>query len=261
MTYSKQQIIKFFKQSVIEGQNRAKIIANHKKKFNLNDEEIDWIIAGCNFVPPPKNIDYSVFYNNQICSIAKPIPTSKAQIYTIENFLSPIDCKLLIGVIQQDAKRAHTVSGISKQRTSSLTCLKYREHAFYLSIDQKLAALMNIHPYQAETIQGQKYEIGEFYKPHWDSFTKTLSDYQDFVQWLGDRTWTSMIYLNDVEEGGETNFPALNIKIKPKRGTLLTWNNLNKDGTRNVATKHEALAPVSGPKYIITKWWRSWMPL
>ena len=34
---------------------------------------------------------------------------------------------------------------------------------------------------------------------------------------------------------------------------LLTWNNLNKDGTRNVSTKHEALPPTSGKKYIITK--------
>ena len=42
---------------------------------------------------------------------------------------------------------------------------------------------------------------------------------------------------------------------------LLTWNNLNKDGTRNVATKHEALPPKSGKKYIITKWWRSWSPV
>ena len=29
---------------------------------------------------------------------------------------------------------------------------------------------------------------------------------------MGQRTWTTMIYLNDVEEGGETYFKYLNLK-------------------------------------------------
>ena len=261
MTYSKQQIIRMFRQFAVEGINRGKLIEGHKKRHNLTDEQIDWIIAACDFIPPPEKIDYSTFYNNEICLKATPIPTSKAQIYYIDNFLSPIDCKLLIGVIEQDAKRASTVSGVSKKRTSSLSTLRYLDHDFYLSIDKKLTLAMNLHPYQAETIQGQKYKIGEFYKPHWDSFTQTLPNYEDFVVWQGQRTWTNMVYLNDVDEGGETNFPDLKIKVKPKKGMLLGWNNLNKDGKRNILTRHEALPPKSGKKYIITKWWRSFSPL
>ena len=261
MIKKKQEIIKSFKQYAVEGINRKTTIDSHKKRFKLKNEDIEWIIAACNFKPVPKDIDYLTFYNNQICSIATPITTSKAQIYCIENFLTPTDCKLLIGVIEQDAKRAITVSGLSDKRTSSLSSLRYMEHPFYLSIERKLTDLMNLHPYQSETIQGQKYEIDQFYKPHWDSFSKDITNVEDFLVWQGQRTWTNMVYLNDVEEGGETHFPDLNIKVKPKKGMLLTWNNLNKDGTRNVATKHEALPPKSGKKYIITKWWRSWSPV
>ena len=67
-----------------------------------------------------------------------------------------------------------------------------------------------------------------------------------------------MVYLNDVKEGGETYFKYLNAKIKPRKGTLITWNNLFKNGKVNRKTMHEALPPTSGEKYIITKWWRSW---
>ena len=48
----------------------------------------------------------------------------------------------------------------------------------------------------------------------------------------------------------------LGIKLKPKAGTLIAWNNLNKDGSTNTYTEHEALPPTSGKKYILTKWWR-----
>lgn len=38
-------------------------------------------------------------------------------------------------------------------------------------------------------------------------------------------TYTTMIYLNDVEEGGEDLFPALGVTSVPKRGRMLIWKN------------------------------------
>jgi prolyl 4-hydroxylase len=72
----------------------------------------------------------------------------------------------------------------------------------------------------------------------------------------GQRTWTAMIFLNDVEEGGATWFPLAGIRVKPKRGLLLAWNNMNPDGSPNVNTLHEGMAVQQGVKYIITKWFR-----
>ena len=55
-----------------------------------------------------------------------------------------------------------------------------------------------------------------------------------------------------------TSLEELNLKIKPKRGLLIGWNNLYINGFPNYKTMHEALPPIKGSKYIITKWWRSW---
>ena len=66
-----------------------------------------------------------------------------------------------------------------------------------------------------------------------------------------------MIYLNDVEEGGETTFPNLGVSVTPQQGALLAWNNASPDGSPNMATLHAASAVVRGVKYVITKWYRT----
>jgi len=52
------------------------------------------------------------------------------------------------------------------------------------------------------------------------------------------------LYLNDVKEGGKTNFPKLNYSVAPECGRILlfpsTWQ-----------WRHAGLPPVSGPKYIV----------
>ena len=65
-----------------------------------------------------------------------------------------------------------------------------------------------------------------------------------------------MIYLNNVLEGGETEFPKLNKVFSPVQGKALIWNNLNEDGSPNENTIHQAHPVKKGSKTIITKWFR-----
>jgi len=52
------------------------------------------------------------------------------------------------------------------------------------------------------------------------------------------------VYLNNVEEGGETEFPTLDLQVSPERGTILvfpsTWTFL-----------HRGNVPISNDKYIL----------
>lgn len=52
-------------------------------------------------------------------------------------------------------------------------------------------------------------------------------------------------YLNDVDVGGETTFPNLDLSFKPKKGSLLIF-------PPNWFFPHAGLKPVSNPKYIIS---------
>jgi hypothetical protein len=55
------------------------------------------------------------------------------------------------------------------------------------------------------------------------------------------------LYLNDVEEGGETEFLYYPKRIKPKAGTLLIW-------PAGFQHAHRGNPPISNTKYIITGW-------
>ena len=56
-----------------------------------------------------------------------------------------------------------------------------------------------------------------------------------------------MIYLNDVEEGGETEFLYQKIRIKPKSNMGLIW-------PGGFTHTHRGNPPLSGTKYILTGW-------
>ena len=64
------------------------------------------------------------------------------------------------------------------------------------------------------------------------------------------RTLAWMIYLNDVEEGGETEFLYQQLKIKPKRNTCVIW-------PGSFTHIHRGNPPISGTKYILTGWFAS----
>ena len=108
-----------------------------------------------------------------------------------------------------------------------------------------------------EAIQGQRYLPGQQFKPHNDWFYTSEKYWLDERKRGGQRSWTTMAFLNEVEEGGETHFTDIGIKIEPKPGVLLIWNNALVDGSPNEGTMHAGTPVVKGSKYIITKWYRT----
>jgi len=61
------------------------------------------------------------------------------------------------------------------------------------------------------------------------------------------RTLVWMTYLNDVEDGGETEFPMFGLKVKPEKGKTLIW-------PAEWTHAHRGAVVTKGPKYIITGW-------
>jgi hypothetical protein len=66
------------------------------------------------------------------------------------------------------------------------------------------------------------------------------------VEKKGNRVITYLWYLNDVTEGGETEFFG-NFKIKPEKGKILLF-------PANWSFPHRGKQPISSHKYIITGW-------
>ena len=98
--------------------------------------------------------------------------------------------------------------------------------------------LLGIDNAYAETMQGQRYFAGQQFKPHHDFFHPDTDYWQRERLAGGQRSWTAMIFLDQPEAGGNTEFPELGIGVRPEAGRMLLWNNCNPDGSLNHKTLH-----------------------
>jgi hypothetical protein len=70
---------------------------------------------------------------------------------------------------------------------------------------------------------------------------------EDSSQGSTRRVLAHMMYLNDVQEGGETEFLYLSRRYKPIKGRLLIW-------PGGFTHTHRGNPPLSGDKYVATGW-------
>lgn len=175
-----------------------------------------------------------------------------------ENFLTEQECESLIKLIDSNHTRSSVVgagtelTGVSEVRTSSTSNLD-ASIDLVNTVHKRISEKLGIQLDKGESLQGQLYTPGQFFKPHTDYFEK--ESYDKHCLSSGNRTYTFMIYLNDVEEGGETNFPSLNLSIKPKKGMAVGWPDMV-EGKPATEYLHEGSPVTTGKKYIITSWWR-----
>ena len=185
------------------------------------------------------------------------VPTPRLTLLDCPGFLPPAMCTDLIALIDQ-GRRPSTIAdpnGVDYFRTSETCDLSAAEPAVQ-DLEARLLALNGIDPLHGEPVQGQRYEVGQEFKPHTDYFEPGGMDFHQFCSVAGNRTWTFMVYLNPVEAGGGTRFKVIGKTFQPETGKLVCWNNKRADGTLNAATLHHGMKVRQGVKYVITKWYR-----
>lgn len=185
------------------------------------------------------------------------VPSPRLELFILRDFLSEDECAALMALIEAQ-HRPSTIADANGDDTfrTSTTCDLSAEHPCVAALAAKLAAFSGIHAAHAEPLQGQRYEPGQEFKAHTDTFEPNSADYKQFCSVAGQRTWTFMVYLNTVEAGGATRFKVIDKTVQPERGKLIAWNNRHADGSANAATLHHAMKVRKGRKYVITQWYR-----
>lgn len=92
-------------------------------------------------------------------------------------------------------------------------------------------------------IQAQKYQVNKGGYPYWHSEVYPQTGHNEALH----RVLLFMFYLNDVSEGGETEFYYQNKKVKPKQGTMVI-------APAYFTHTHRGNKPISNDKYILTSW-------
>lgn len=192
------------------------------------------------------------------------------------NFLSKDECDYLINLAKPHMQKSTVVdektgkSKDSRVRTSSGTFLPRGRDKTIRTIEKRIADFTFIPVEHGEGLQVLHYEVGQKYEPHFDYFLDEFNTVNG-----GQRIATVLMYLSDVEEGGETVFPSAKgnfsavsywnelsecgkegLSVKPKRGDALLFWSMKPDASLDPSSLHGGCPVIRGDKWSATKWIR-----
>ncbi|CAM0943384.1 unnamed protein product [Alopecurus aequalis] len=194
--------------------------------------------------------------------------------FVYHNFLSKEECEYLIGLAKPRMVKSTVVDSTtgkskdSRVRTSSGMFLQRGRDKVIRAIERRIADYTFIPAENGEGLQVLHYEVGQKYEPHFDYFLDEFNTKNG-----GQRMATILMYLSDVEEGGETIFPDANVNsssllwhnelsecakrglaVKPKMGDALLFWSMKPDATLDPLSLHGGCPVIKGNKWSSTKW-------
>jgi len=196
--------------------------------------------------------------------LSQPTPDLDAPwVITLENFMSPEECDRMIDLgTAMGYKRSGDTGkrnfdgtyekAVHSGRTSTNTFCQFdcETDPVTQQVTARIENVTGVPQINYEYLQLLRYESGQFYDTHHDFAGYHLE------RQFGPRIITVFLYLNDVEEGGATEFPELGLTVVPKKGKALIWPSVqNVDPTlRDPRTGHGALVVKKGIKYAANGW-------
>jgi len=123
-------------------------------------------------------------------------------------------------------------------------------HPVHERVIERIMDIVGLPQNNAEHMQLLKYHPGEYYRLHHDWIPEQLQAL------CGPRVFTFFLYLSDVDEGGGTQFPYLNLTVMPKRGSAVWWPHGLEDNPwkKDDRTHHEAMPVLQGVKMAANYW-------
>lgn len=173
-------------------------------------------------------------------------------IVILGNVLSDEECDELIRLSKDRLHRSKIGNSreVDELRTSSSTFFDEGENEVVARIEKRISHIMNIPAEHGEGLQILNYKIGQEYKAHFDFFSPSSRAASN------PRISTLVMYLNDVEQGGETYFPKLNFSVCPQKGMAVYFEYFYNDQNLNDLTLHGGAPVIIGDKWAATQWMR-----
>ena len=195
------------------------------------------------------NVGSKIITDREIDIVAK---LEEPLIVVLGNVLSNEECDELIRLSKDKMKRSKigTTREVNELRTSSSSFIEESENAIVARVEKRISSVMNIPIEHGEGLQILQYTPGQEYKAHYDFFSSTSKAASN------NRISTLVMYLNDVDEGGETFFPKLNFSVTPKKGMAVYFEYFYSDQTLNELTLHGGAPVITGEKWVATQWMR-----
>lgn len=171
-------------------------------------------------------------------------------VVVLGNVLSDEECDELINHSKDQLQRSKIGEdrAVNQIRTSSGVFCEDSETI--TRIEKRFSQIMNIPIEHGDGLQVLQYTAGQEYQPHYDFFAETSRASAN------NRISTLVMYLNDVEEGGETAFPMLNMSVFPNKGMAVYFEYFYSNHELNDFTLHAGTPVIKGEKWVATMWMR-----
>ncbi|MCO5567445.1 hypothetical protein L7F22_021136 [Adiantum nelumboides] len=191
------------------------------------------------------------------------------------NFASKEKCEAIIKLARSRLapsslalRKGETVENTKDTRTSSGTFLtsKQDKTGSLRWVEQKMARATMVPASHGEAFNVLRYEIGQKYNSHYDFFNPA-----EYGPQKSQRMASFLLYLSDVEDGGETMFPfegfrnmngkydykqCIGLRVKPRQGDALLFYSMYPNGTFDKTSLHGSCPVIKGEKWVATKWIR-----
>jgi len=187
-------------------------------------------------------------------------------LYVVNEFVSDLECEAFIEASKGKLKPSTVISPDKyiqhESRTSDNCWIEHDTNDIVHEVSKRLSILTQIPIRNAEQYQLVYYKKGAQYKPHFDSFDYETEDGKKNWEPGGQRIVTVLVYLNNVEGGGGTDFPELGVTVKAKKGDVVVFHNTL---TEIPAPSHPRVHPKSlhagmpvtkGEKWMVNLWFR-----
>ncbi|WP_342509678.1 2OG-Fe(II) oxygenase [Sporosarcina sp. FSL K6-2383] len=173
-------------------------------------------------------------------------------VVVLGNVLSHEECDELVRLSMDKMQRSKigATHEVNELRTSSGMFFEESENVIVARVEKRISSIMNLPIEHAEGLQILQYTPGQEYKAHYDFFSSTSKAASN------NRISTLVMYLNDVEEGGETYFPKLDFSVSPQKGTAVYFEYFYTNEELNELTLHGGAPVISGEKWVATQWMR-----
>ena len=190
----------------------------------------------------------------RLAEVQPKIISSNPYIALYPRLFTPAECKYLAVLAAPWLEKAMVTvegaempfEGVRDADSSAISHLT--EDLVVQRINRCIAAATETRPEWGEPLNVLRYKQGQQFRPHHDGRGSGEGPM---------RIMTALIWLNEQFEGGETEFPRLNIRVRGGVGDMLVFRNVHDDGSQDDRLIHAGLPVSNGVKWMASRWIRA----
>lgn len=182
-------------------------------------------------------------------------------VYVFEDFLSNAEVEQLLGAAKPKLKKAlvsdNQAGRESAGRSGSNCWIPFKHNRIIEDLSLRVAEVVGLPLEQAESLQVIYYGKSQEYAPHYDAWDAATERGRRCMAKGGQRLVTCLLYLNDVESGGGTSFPNLDMEVRAKKGRMVLFHNCHPGrNIRHQDSLHGGMPVLEGEKWACNFWFR-----